>query len=317
MIEKRENIYRVGVLIFCFLLASCNVSDERDLCCDTEDSVVRFRYWYKNEDRFTEYIKTERYFLFDSEGRYLQEMNHLDCCPKRVSIEQLAAGTYTMVCVGNLVDYGTLEGYEEKGLEGFHLKINQYYDEQQTAFVSGDRIYWGECHFTKVGGIRQEFVGEMSNEHCVLRLRVEWERLPEFADGYYYHLDGIGTGMELYDTNASKIGVHSFPPVMDYGGRLIEEVPLRQMVLESTLTMLRWGANALPRFQLYHYDTPVSKVVDFEEVFREWKWYPENAEVQEYEIRLLILKSGNIKVYKRIEAQVGDWEDGGTFGVTT
>lgn len=293
------------------LSVSCSLDDGRDLCCEV--NTVRFRYLYKGADRFTEYIAGTRYYLFDGGGRYVREMEPLPGSPSRVDISALAAGSYRLVCVGNLEDYGTPEGHTDGGLEAFRLRVDDLFDESG-AFANGDRLYWGECPFTVVPGAANDFTGEMSNVHCVLRVRVEWEQRPEHVDGYRFRLEGVGTGMELHGGRARVIEAHAFPPVEECTGSVLEDVPVRRRALEASLYTLRWGEDDIPRFRLYHGGEPASREVDLGKVFRQWDCHPERATVQEYAIRLLIRADGSIEVYRGLEVGVGDWEDGGTIG---
>lgn len=298
-------------LLFLFLSVSCSLDDWRDECC--EGNTVRFRYRYRGADRFTEYIGSTRYFLFDGTGRYVKEMEPMECCPARVEIGALAVGSYTLVCIGNLDDYGTPVGYAEGGLEAFRLKVDDHFD-KSGAFANGDRLYWGECPFTLVRGAANDFTGEMSNVHCLLRVRVEWERLPEYGEGYRYRLEGVATEMDLHGRRASVIDDHAFPAVEDFTGSVLEEVPMRRRALEASLYTLRWTDGEIPRFRLYHGSEPAAKEVDLGPIFRRWNWYPGRAPVQEYKIRLTIHTDGGIEVNPGLEAGVGDWEDGGSIG---
>lgn len=304
-------VYFLPVLL-CLLLGSCSLEDDRDLCCEVNR--VRFRYLYRDTDRFAEYIGTVRYFLFDGEGCYLREMKPEEGTPESVSIATLPPGSYRLVAVGNLDDWGSLKGFAEEGLEAFHLVIDGYHPSVPDAFANGDRLYWGECPFTTVAGASNDFLGEMSNVHCVLRVRVEWSGLPEFADGYRFRLEGVGTGMELCGSRSDTIGVHCFPPVATYRGCLVEDVPLRRLSLDASLVTLRWTDGEIPRFRLYHGDTPVTKEVELGPVFQTWGWYPARAPVQEYAIRILIRPDGSIQVNQGIDGSVSDWEEGGTIG---
>ncbi len=301
-------------LLSCLVLASCSLADWRDECCDL--NMVRFRYLYRGRDRFSEYITSVRYFLFSGNGDFLGELPHLKDYPMRVSIETLEAGGYTLIAIGNLEDYGTLTGYAEQGLEEFRLKVDDLYpsSEEGRVFRSGDRLYRGECAFTIVPGDSNSFLGEMSNVHCVLRVKVEWKLIPPFSDGYSFRLDGIGTGMEMFGDNAYGIDVHSFPPVESYTGSLLEDVRLRRFTLTATLVTLRWTDRDMPRLYLCHDGVQASKTVDLGYVFRQWGWYPSQSPVQEYEIRLLIRPDGSIEVNQGFEAAINDWIDGGTFG---
>lgn len=299
-------------LLFCLMFVTCSLDDMRDECCDTNQ--IRFRYLYRGMDRFTDYIFDVHYYLFNSAGAYLGEMSPLEDNMARVDISKLTAGSYTIVAVGNLYDYGTLQGYADKGLEAFRFSVDDYYSTSPAAFRSGDRIYRGECDFTVEQGEANSFLGEMSNEHCVLRVKVEWKLVPSFSSGYRFDLDGVGTAMEMNENNAYSIDVHRFPPVESYEGRMIEEVPLRRFALTASMVTLRWTDNDMPTFRLYHNDTPVTKPIDLRTIFRQWGWYPSRTAVQEYEIRMMIRPDGSIEINQGFDVGVNDWIDGGTFG---
>lgn len=297
------------VLPVCLLLLfSCALEDERDACC-WQNTVV-FRYEYEGKDCFQKYIHTARWFLFGQDGGFIEEMGRMSCCPQRVDIGGLPSGEYTLVCVGNLGGYGKLQGYADAGLEAFRLQV----EGEGGVFANGDRLYWGECRFTVTPGASNRFRGEMSNVHNVLNVRVEWELIPEFADGYRMELEGVGTGMSLCGNLADSIGVHCFPPVTDYSGKMAETVELRRFVLETSLVTLRWNKGHYPVLRLWNREKPVAKPIILEDIFRAWNWKPEASPVQEYSLRLLVRPDGSVVVSQRLEAGVGDWEDGGMIG---
>lgn len=300
----------LGMFSVCLpLLFSCSLEDERDACC--WENTVFFRYEYEGRDCFQEYIRETRWFLFGGDGGFLAEMDRMPCCPQRVDISGLAEGDYRLVCVGNLSGCGELEGYAEEGAEAFRLRLEA---EDGGLFPNGDRLYWGECRFSVRTGFSNRFRGEMSNVHCVLNVRVEWELTPEYPDGYFFRLDGIGTEMSLSGSHADSIGVHRFPPVWPFSGVMSEAVPLRRFSLESSLVTLRWAGGHYPVLRLWHRSGSVMKPVVLEDIFRRWDWRPECSPVQEYSLRLLIRPDGSVEVGQGLEAGVGDWEDGGMLG---
>lgn len=305
----------LGPLIgICLLLHSCSLDDDRDQCCQA--GTVRFRYLLVGVDRFADYVKNVRYLLFDGEGRYLHDMPPTDeSLPNRVRVDALDAGRYTLVGVGNLDDYASLEGYAEEGLEAFRLRVDQYSPHGDGTFANGDRLYWGECRFMIVPGAFNGFLGEMANVHCVLRLRVEWERVPEFSEGYRFRLEGVGRGMEMHGGHAAHIEEQAFPPV-DVGGgdSMTEDVPLRRLALQADLVTLRWTDGTIPTFCLLHGQDAVTKEVDLRVAFRQWGWSPSRTPLQEYEMRLLIRADGSIEASSGLRAGVGDWEEGGNIG---
>lgn len=305
-------VMRAGLsLLLLLLFVSCSLEDGRDACCWA--NTVRFRYEHEGRDRFTEYIRDTRWFLFDGEGRFMEETGHMPDCPQRADISSLPAGVYTLVCLGNLEDYGSPEGHAGDGLDSFRLRVDDLAPDGRS-FRGGDRLYWGECRFRVVPGNSNRFTGEMSNVHCVLHVRAEWELVPEFPGGYRFTLDGIGTGMELCGSRADSIGVHRFPPVTGFTGVTSEEVPLRRFALEGDLVTLRWDGAHIPRLRLWHGEDPVTREIDLADIFRRWGWHPERTPVQEYALRLLIRPDGSVVVSQGIGVDVTDWEDGGTVG---
>lgn len=308
--KVKNKIWQFPLLLL--ILVSCSLDDDRDAC--NQVNRVLFRYDYKGTECFSEYIHTVRYFLFDGNDQFVSELTPLADNPSKLSIDQLDEGSYTIVCIGNLADYATLEGYAEGGLSCFRLRVNHYFNSQQTAFANGDRLYWGQCHFTKASGTGNDFTGYVSNVHCALRIRVEWEASPAYSDGYRYRLDGIGTAIKLHGDNASEIDAHTFPQVTNYGGSMLAAVTLDQSALDATLYTLRFGATDIPRFRLCHYDTPVTTEIDLAGLFRQWGWLPGQVSVQDYSLRIKIFADGTVVAYQGNDVDVGDWENGGNIG---
>lgn len=310
-------------LLLGLMLTACTMDDERDECC-TDGSVVDFRYYYNRADRFDTYISTMQYYLFDGEdGHYLGEMYGEDDDISVVSLDGLWNGSYSLVAIGNLVDYGTVEGLED-GLDSLRLVVNQTYESTvsagastratDTVFANGDRIYWGQCDFTYVEGANRTYTGEMSNNHCCLLVRVEWEHLPSYSSGYNYRLTGVGCEMEMTGANAATIDRYSFPTVTYEGDLMREDVSLRNFALQARLYTLRYATNNIPTFRLYHNDDPVTPAIDLSEVFSEWSWSVAKASVQNYEILITIYMNGTVRVTQNVEGYIADWTDGGTLG---
>lgn len=299
-------------MLFLCLFLSCTLEDERDECCDS--NTMRYRFLYRNTDCFLERVKRMEYHLFGSDGSYMGEMKARDGDISRVSLEGLAPGCYTLVGIGNLTDYGRLSSLAERGLESFQLLVSHYFEGSNTVFSNGEPLYWGLSEFTVERGGSNSFVTDMSHVHCCLHLRVEWELLPAYPDGYRFGLRGVGTGMDMHASNASVIGGLPFPRVHGYAGSMLTEVPLRQFALETRLYTLRLCNASIPVFRLYHGEEAVTKDIDLARVFTEWGWNPDNVPVQEYQLRMLIRPDGHVEVKQGFEAGVSDWIDGGIIG---
>lgn len=297
-------------LLLCLLLQACSMTDERDVCCGA--NTVRFRYWYRNRDRFREYISMTRYFLFSGDGTFLREMKEMPQKTGSVDISALAPGGYTLVAVGNLRECGTLD-LDSRNLEGFRLLLDR--EEGYGDLVAPcDRLYWGERAFTVKEGETNSFIGEMSNIHCVLRVTVQWEMEPDHAEGYSLQLGGVPREVSMNAVDSYVIDVHRFPATGPYAYNLRQPEILNGREIASTLVTLRWTAAEMPVLTLLNCDRPVTKEIDLGWVFRAWRWNPQRDDVQDYGIRLRIRRDRTIEIYQGSDMSVSDWIDGGYLG---
>lgn len=313
----------LAVLLLGLLTASCNLDDSRDTCYCGGCSVVDFAYTLKYTDCFDSYISSMQYYLFDaSDGHYLGQMYGEDDDLSVVSLDGLWSGSFSLVGIGNLDDYGTLTGLDE-GLDSLRLVVSQAYDGDTTdssdsspIYANGDLIYWGQCDFTLTDDdALQTFAGEMAALHCRMLIRVVWESLPEYTEGYVMELAGIATETELCSANATTLyGNQQFPPVSGFTGRMREDVTLRQLALQASLYTLRCTDDNLPTFRLLHDGTSVITDIDLAEVFEEWAWHPDQAWIQDYQMLVTIRTDGQVELSMSLTGDVSDWEEGGTLG---
>ena len=312
--------WRRAVLLLCTLAAlltsSCDLEDERDNCC--ADNRIVFRYTLNGEDCFNKYISTMQYFLFDEDGDYLMELfPDGDDLTELCLCDGIPSGVYSLVAVGNLEDYATIEGLEDLGLHGFTLVADDWADSDilsdgLTPLANGDRLYWGQCDFTLDHSKSQTFYTEMANIHCRLTVHVEWEATPDYSDGYSFVLYEIGAYSEMCGDNATQIGVQSFPPVPDYSACMVQEVALSRGVLLENLYTLRLTDDDIPVFLLMHDDVAVTMEIDLTDAFEQWGWTPSSEQVQEYEVSLKILTNGDVEATSGLNTNVSDWTNGGT-----
>lgn len=299
------------LLSLSLLMGACDLSDDRDLCCDT--NLMRYRYPYRSGDCFYQYIRSMEYHLFSGAGEYLGELSARDGDLGVVSLEGLPAGDYTLVAIGNRRGYATPRGHTESGLGGFSLVVDSLFDASGDRFANGDPLYWGSARFTIAEGGTNRFVTTMSNVHCRLHVRVEWERYPDYPEGYSLRLDGVGGSMDLHDGEAFAIGEQYFPKVREYGRGMEERVPMRLFALQTVLYTLRYTDRDIPVLRLCHDGKPVTVEIPLKEVFARWGWYPDRTPVQDYEITLLIHANGSVEVIRGLGAEVRDWQDGGVL----
>ena len=308
---------RIARLVVCVLLclvpSSCDIEDENELCCDKHKVV--FRYTLGGVDCFSSYITSMKYFLFDEEGMFLFELESENGDISTVCLcNGIPSGTYSLVAVGNLIDYGTIDAEIDGGLAEFVLQVDDWLDDGTDAFANGDKVYWGQVDFTLDQSNAETFVCQMANIHCQMLIRVEWESLPTYTDGYRYCLDDIGTISELNSYNAYSLGVQSFPLIPDYNGKMMEDVTLRQFALQATLYTLRITNEDMPIFRLYHDDEILTPDIDISVAFTEWGIRPSLSQVQDYELLLTINDDGTVVLSRNLDSYISDWEDGGYIG---
>lgn len=314
--KKKIILFHQLLLKFMVLLplfaGGCSLEDERDLCCGL--NMMRYTYHNAGVEYLDRVVHKMEYHLFDSTGMYLHPLVGYGGTWDRVSLDGLSAGRYTIVALANLEGYGSLHGHIGSGLDKFRLEVDSLFDGNGT-FCSGDSLYWGEQTFCIEEGMKRTFTTEMNSIHCCLHVKVEWERLPQYSEGYRFCLEGVGNGVGLHqDDKTLATGGHLFPSVAGYSGRMMKDVSLYRLTLEEKMYTLRYTDDNIPVFRLYNGDTPVTRPIDLKRAFREWGWYPDSDVEQRYSIRLKIRADGSIIVNPGIEGAVNDWIDGGNIG---
>ena len=309
----------IFMMLGLIVMAACNTTDSREECCCGQCSVVDFRYYYKNMDHFDTYISSVRYFLFDAtDGHYMGEMYGNDDDISVVDLDGLWSGSYSLVAIGNLEEYGTVTGLDE-GLDALRLVIDDYYDgtsdrASSNPFANGDPIYWGQCDFDYDNTVTQvTFTGDMNNIHLRLLIRVEWSYLPDYSSGYCYELSNIGSEVTLSNADVTEIGIHSFPVVTYDGDTMQEDVTLRQFALQATLFTLRCDSETIPVFRLLHDGESVTPDIDLASAFEYWGVIPENSVAQDYELTVTIGKDGSVDLDWGLLGSSSEWTDGGSI----
>ena len=112
----------------------------------------------------------------------------------------------------------------------------------------------------------------------------------------------------------------------------MERTPLKAQELRGEFVTMRYTAEHIPVFRLWFGDKAVTEPIDLRRAFRTWGWNPDAAAVQEYRIQLTLSNAidearqgygkkiittryadGSVEVRPWIDADVEDWQDGGTF----
>lgn len=293
---------------------SCSVDDERDLCCDpVEGLYMDYKYLYNGSDIFPQYIAGLDHFLFDSEGNFIEKVPP----GRNLQLQELhlAPGEYTMVTVGNAGEPVSMEGHEVGGLEAFRLRVIPQADRDvlgQREFRAGE-LYGGFCRFTVTGAALQRFLTEMSNIHCQLDLRVEWEYVAPVGD-FTFRLENVPSHYNMdYARMWTAVG-YNFP--LDHGLRDSYETVSAQshQTVETTFVTLRYSNECVPVLTVIGPDgEAITPRLDLERAFQTWGWVPDRDPVQHYRIIIEIKRNGTVVLRPWLDTEVLDWVLGEIF----
>ena len=301
----------LGLLIgICLLLHSCSLDDDRDECC--QGVVMEYRYMYQNEDVFPQYIHTLDHYLFAADGSFIAML------PPGEDLQEqpldLPPGSYTMVTVGNASERVAFEGHLEEGLDGFLLEVLEQERTMAAQGFSCGELYGGFGQFTVTDALQQRFLTQMSNIHCQLDVRVEWETRPPAVGDYRIALWNVPCCYNMDSKDISTTGGHDFPADMKEERDGYEAtVPLKSQTLTTSFVTLRYTSECVPSLRVYLGDEAITPVLDLTRAFQQWGWNPDRDTVQHYRIRITIRSNGSVSVQPWTDGEVLDWINGGTF----
>ncbi len=306
-------IFFTGILS-CSLFIACNIEDDRDLCCD--QASMEYQYISDGKDLFAQNITSLRYFLFDEQGMFLQEMQE-EKNLRYQSLQGLNTGSYTMVTVGNAAKATLLvpPAYGSS-MDGFMLTVKEI----ETG--NSDPLYYGICPFTiNKGNVNQKFVTQMANVHCRLKVTVKWKNLPPVlsADSCYrMTLENCASGYELNGKDGYSLGEKKFPRSPQWNQLHYLQLATDNLELKGQFISLRYADRQLPTLRVFciqegKYEE-ITPAIDLNKAFTAWGYYPSSVERQEYKIIITVYMGGHVGVKLETEAGVLDWISGGTFG---
>lgn len=321
-------------LSFLVLVTSCTLTDERDVCC--EGVTLLYRYVRTTFDEYRIFIKSERHFLFDGEGRFLREVYGSKRNPQRLIIRGLSSGNYTVVTVANAT-----EGYTQLSplqigvskLSDFKLSLGK--QEADGVFAQAEELFWNSRTFHVERGKSSFHICDMANLHCHLFLKISWEDLPpkgsslyqielsHLAPGYTLSVDdryslavaGVFPKTEGHESTQAFVW-HEFPHFTSPDDAVVRvEETLQGQELYPELISFRYRDDAIPTLQIRHEGIPLfNKPIVLGPIFLDWGWMPNKSHEQIYRLDLYIKKDGNVVIKPWFSGSVEDWQDGGTFG---
>ena len=321
-----ESIRSFAALFFLILLTSilcsCAMEDERDLCC--EEVVLHYLYRPYGEDIYKDNILGLQHFLFDPNGNFVKEIQSNPLNPQVVRLTALPVGLYTVVTLGNVGSFTSLDPPER--LQDFLLKVSDAH--------RSDELFWNVRIFESKSGERTFYICDLSNIHCHLNVRVEWEVMPPYTaqdDRYRLCQEGVGTAYTLSPerihhtlvlsnngtpgvTQSDETHIVQDFPLSPTHGEYCAETTLVGMRLYFNMTTLRYTMDHLPVLRLMHGTEQVSPDIQLTKLFEEWGYLVDNHPEQQYDIIIRIKADGNAVVEQWAQASVADWVYGGSFG---
>ncbi len=294
------------LLGLCLLFSSCSLDDDRDLCCG--NMMMEIKYVPYGVEEFSTYIHSLRHFVFDANGRYVNEIAAgSDLQRLRFSLPD---GDYTMLTLGN-ADTPLAFKAEDQTLESLEVELSRLTPSGR--YLNADQLYWGVCDMHVDQSRENRFVTYMNNIHCHLHVKVMWHNMPSDVGDYRMELRQVPVGYSLCPQRSQVIGDKVIPAPNGDVATHVQRTPLKSQELRDEFITMRYTRQNIPTYQLWFGDKAITGPIDLSRAFRTWGWDPEATAVQEYRIQLTIYADGTVEVRPWVDADIEDWQDGGSF----
>ena len=301
------------------ILTGCQLEDDRDMCC-VPANLMCYSYRPTGTEEFHGHISSLRHYLYDDGGYFIREVDPGVNLTRQYL--ELPSGNYTMLTIGNLADTHTIMHADDYHIGGLTLAPSTH---AGATLGNASELFWGLRHFdvapsgviTDTGPDRcwADYIyptTEMNNIHCHLRVRVEWNNLPEKRGIYEMELSGVPSAYHLDPGSAMRVGGFTIPPHIDTGVHRLP-VLLDGYELDGRFVTLRYTDNVIPSLRLFFDQVQIGPTIDLKKAFSEWGWHPSRVHVQDYAIKVKLYDSGRAEVSPYIEGSVNDWINGGYF----
>ncbi len=318
----------LNILLLSFVLVSCDIDDERDICC--ESLRIDFRYSKGGADLFPQHIRSMKHYVFDANGQLYTVIEGSKNDLQHLSLGRVPVGVYSLVSLANLGKATLLEPNESQITKTqFLLKLQNL--RADNFMANGDLLYWGILNFEAIKNERLRYLCDMSNIHCRMTITLRWKgKVPGGKEPYTFELNGIpaeynlnidkayaihvaGDKKELVTTN-SRV-VHSFPKVEENKNLVNhrKEAPYLAGRVRVKIVSLRYTETRIPKLRIYHKGLPITKEMDLAKAFKIWKWETDNNIEQDYKIDVEIQEDGTVIIKPTASVNVKDWIDGGSI----
>lgn len=321
----------VFVLLALFLgFESCETDEENG-----DNLTIYVRYCRETfKDDFQRFITQIRYLFFDEDG-ILQHVvllqRGIDSDLQHLS-PMLPYGRYTLVAIGNCEEHSDCEykvGFTHMEEVTLAMHLRQAGDLQGDC----DPMYWGILPFEYAANKPNDYICDMSNIHCRLRVTVRWaNHLPGYRQGYslqLYNVPGVyglspayrirlipDADADPYESTLSQI-VHSFPETDDT--RLFhhgKKVDMYYAELDAEFVTYRYTDDWIPSLRVYHDEEAMMKEIDLARFFCIQGWQPSRIAEQVFHLLVVVYpQTDKVTVSSFPQSDGVGWLDGGSISV--
>ena len=315
----------VGMLLL-YMFSSCQMMDERDLCCYNVQ--LNYRYYRAGKNEMSSRVSSMKHFLFNSDS-ILQEVYDVsgDAVKKLEVI--IPSGDYTMVSFANIGEPSFLNDFivgqskmNELELYIDNLNSDGYQD-------NSERLFFAYRNFSVAKSGIKYYIVDCTHAHNILTINVKWKNAsPPSSSRYMMELTKVPGNYQFPVSRWVTIGsfksednkipestsllvVHSIPEPLE---RDVEHQTQARFKpngnLEGTFITYRYTNQRIPTFCLYGDNGALMKEIDLTKFFQQMGWELTLNIEQEFDLTMTI--DGD-KVYVS-STNIADWEEGGTIG---
>ena len=315
------------LLILISLVSSCQMMDERDLCCYNVQ--LNYRYYRSGKNELGTRVQTMKHFLFNSDS-ILQEVYDVsgDAVKKLEVI--IPSGDYTMVSFANIGTPSFFNNFVvgQSKMSEFELYIDNLNSEGYQD--NSERLFFAYRNFSVAKSGIKYYIVDCTHAHNILTINVKWKnQQPPTSDRYRMELTNVHGNYQFLAEKYVIIGslkagesglpesttdrvVHVIPEPM---GKTVEHRVDGRFKpngnLEGSFITYRYTNQRIPVFHLYGDDgNLLMKEIDLSTFFQQQGWELTMNIEQEFDLTMTI--DGD-KVYVS-STNIADWEDGGTIG---
>ena len=306
------------------LASSCQMLDERDLCCYNVQLI--YRYHRLGKDELSTRVQTMKHFLFNSDGVLQEVYNVSGTAVKRLELV-IPSGDYTIISFANVEDPSFFKAFVvgQSKMSELELYIDNLNPEGYQD--NSERLYFAYRNFRVAKSGVKYYMVDCTHAHNILTVNVRWKNqspppnnkytmeltnVPgnyQFPIQHWVALGEVESDATLPESTTATV-VHAIPQHLEQD--VHHQVQARFKAngnLVGSFITYRYTDERIPSYCLYGDNGALMKVIDLAKFFRQVGWKLTLNLEQVFDITITI--DGD-KVYVSA-TNIADWEDGGTI----